>query len=596
MRVRRSQFVVHARKICVLVSCQHWRRLEVVVSAVTPDLLFSDVFPVADNTSSLGFIGLQAGANGTVNREHTNMRTVYATILEIRTPSDVSTTLNYVSRWIHDWYRRQRSSVDVLQNLASGDLVIEPIEGHRISIKHHSTKDEQGARLVDVLWEYPDQYDPSLGWVVSIALLSTTTGLILSFDLAVTGLQVLLAPAVIKLGSPRVIRDITRLRSVFIAGHPYNVVPELIGAEEVEALVSELTDRARPFPVIVVSRRLHDDRPLVDTSGLAERLAGVAKVYELADKWSAFRLTEMLSKPLSCYGGAIRIYWPRFSVDAGPFLHPLWMPWQFLDTPTADRSLSEIADMAFDASAFRHVEPAVVVRVRQAAARELREEHRNQGSHSADKLLEDLVSVEAQLEQLQRSHAALLTENETLRGNAMALAAHAGRPASTSPAQLTKPADADPTDESDAPRTVADAVKIAEGRAGHLKFLQSAYDAAADTPFRHPDRALQALMALEEVVSLWADGISSGRSVGAIRQLFRKRGFDYADDVSQTSKGKWASEYVAIYNGRELDISPHITIGAKQADSCLSVHWAWNKEEQLGIVAHVGRHKTNTKT
>ena len=524
------------------------------------------------------------------------MRTVYATILEIRTPSDVSTTLDYVSRWIHDWYLRQRISVDVLQNLASGDLIIEPTEGHRISIKHHSAKDTPREKLVDVRWEYPDQYDLSLGWMVSIALLSAPTGLTLSFDLAVTSLQFLFAPASIKLGSPRLIRDVTRLRSVFIAGHPYNVVPELISAEEVDARVGELTDPARPFPVVVVSRRLQDDRPLIDTFHLAERLAGVAKVYELADKWSAFRLTEMLSKPLSCYGGAVRIYWPRFSIDADHFLHPLWMPWQFLDKPTAERTLSEVANMTFDAAAFRHVEPAAVARVRQAATRELREEHRNQGSHAADELLEDLVSVEAQLEQLQRSHAALLTENETLRGNAMALAAHAGRPTSTIPAQLTKPADADPADESDTPRTVADAVKIAEGRAEHLKFLQSAHDTAADTPFRHPDRALQALMALEEVVSLWADGINSGRSVGAIRQLFKRRGFDYADDVSQTSKGKWASEYVAIYNGRELDISPHVTIGAKQADSCLSVHWAWDKEEKLGIVAHVGRHKTNTKT
>ena len=193
------------------------------------------------------------------------MRTVYATILEIRTPSDVSTTLDYVSRWIHDWYLRQRISVDVLQNLASGDLIIEPTEGHRISIKHHSAKDTPREKLVDVRWEYPDQYDLSLGWMVSIALLSAPTGLTLSFDLAVTSLQFLFAPASIKLGSPRLIRDVTRLRSVFLAGHPYNVVPELISAEEVDARVGELTDPARPFPVVVVSRRLQDDRPLIDT-------------------------------------------------------------------------------------------------------------------------------------------------------------------------------------------------------------------------------------------------------------------------------------------------------------------------------------------
>ena len=42
--------------------------------------------------------------------------------------------------------------------------------------------------------------------------------------------------------------------------------------------------------------------------------------------------------------------------------------------------------------------------------------------------------------------------------------------------------------------------------------------------------------------------------------------------------------------------SPHIPIGAKQADTCLSIHWAWLKDEKVALVAHVGRHKTNTKT
>jgi hypothetical protein len=103
-------------------------------------------------------------------------------------------------------------------------------------------------------------------------------------------------------------------------------------------------------------------------------------------------------------------------------------------------------------------------------------------------------------------------------------------------------------------------------------------------------------MAIDEVAAIWTNSIATGKSVGSIRQMFKKRGFEYADDISQTSKGKWGGEYVTSYKGRDIDISPHITIGAKQADSCLSVHWAWDKEEQKALVAHVGRHKTNTKT
>jgi len=73
-------------------------------------------------------------------------------------------------------------------------------------------------------------------------------------------------------------------------------------------------------------------------------------------------------------------------------------------------------------------------------------------------------------------------------------------------------------------------------------------------------------------------------------------GFTYADDVSQTSGNRYGDEYEAKDGGRTYDISPHITIGAKQADSCLSIHWAWDESTGKAVVAHVGRHKTNTSS
>ncbi len=520
------------------------------------------------------------------------MRTVYATSLEVRAGTDVSTSLDYVGRWIHDWYRRQRLSVDVLENLCSGGVEIEPAEGHRLSIKHYAAQAAAGERLVDIRWEYPDQYDTSLGWVIRLALFGRAQGLLLSIEVAVTGLQLLVAPAIIKLGSPRVIRDISRLRSVFMGGHLYNVTPELIAAEDVELLVSELTDQVRPYPIVVVSRRIQDDVPMVDSPALAERLAGVAKVYELTDKWSAFRLTEELTKPLSCFGGAVRIYWPRFTEQADPFAHPLWMPWQVKDADIAERTLGHLSGMVFDAAAFRHVEPAPIAHVRNAAERETREASRSERNKSSDELLEDLIAMEDKLKSAEASNAELLKENETLRENALAIAAHAGWDAQAQPV-APQP---EPSPEPETPKSAVEAVTIADARTKSLRFLPSAHASAAESPYRLPDRVLQALLAIDEVASIWAETVDSGRPGGSLRQLFKKRGFDYADDISQTSKGKWGSEYVADYNGQQLDISPHITIGAKQPDSCLSIHWAWHKVEKVAVVAHVGRHKSNTKT
>jgi hypothetical protein len=42
--------------------------------------------------------------------------------------------------------------------------------------------------------------------------------------------------------------------------------------------------------------------------------------------------------------------------------------------------------------------------------------------------------------------------------------------------------------------------------------------------------------------------------------------------------------------------APHITIGAKSPDRCLSIHMHWDEAKRRVVIAHVGRHKTNTKS
>lgn len=526
------------------------------------------------------------------------MRTVYATVLEVQDEVEISATFGYVGQWISDWYRRRRVSFDdVLAELVTDDIEVSPIPGHKLSVKHHTASDLKGQSLVDLTWSHPDDYDKSLGWSTHLALLRTPSGLTLSLDVAVTGLSFRVAPTNIKLGSPRLARDVTRLKTVRLGGRTYNATPELVSADVVDSLCEDLADPARPHPIVLVSRRAVDDIPLVDAQQLAESLSGVAKVYELVDKWSAFRLTELLGKALSCYEGAVRIYWPRFSPQADPFVHPLWMPWQFADDGSADRSLRQVARTVFDAASFRHVEPHEMQALRRAAERDVRLAMRANAIDSADtdKLLEDLYKLEDKLKEAESQNDELAKECETLRANSMALASTASwnQEFQASPSNPPLPQPQTHT----LIETVLDVVKVAKAKAKHLKFLPSALTSARDSPFKHPDRVLQALEAIDEVASIWVESLQSGKSVGSLRELFKsKYGFNYADDVSQTSKSKWAEEYKTSHDGKDYDISPHITIGGKQADTCLSIHWAWNKDLKKVMVAHVGRHKTNTKT
>lgn len=517
------------------------------------------------------------------------MRTVYATVLEIGSEADITTTLNDIGRWIQDRYQRQRLSVDVFQSLAQeqGEVALHPVEGHELSVRHLASQQVPGERLLDLRWAHPDHHDASLGWVTVLSLLRHGGGLLLSVEVAVTGLQRVIAPADFSFGAPRVVGDIARLRSVRLGGQPYRLVAALVDAEHVEELVGELKDPLRACPIVVVSRRLHDDLPPTDSIELAERLAGVARVHELADKWAAFRLTEELGKPLSCFGGAVRIYWPRFDTRADPYAHPLWMPRQLKDARALDWSMDQLCHTVFDASAFTHVEPPAVSRLRSAAEREARESARSGNTKSEDDLLLDLIEMERRLEAAQAAVADLMQDNKTLRANAAALLAQAGGPVPPPPAQAPEAA---------GPASVEEAVRQAELRSGCVRYLPSAHASAAASPYRQPERVQQALAALDEVAALWAETIGTGKQARPLRELFKARGFDYADAVSQTARGKWPGEYTASYKGQDIDISPHITLGAKSADTCISIHWAWLRDEKVAVVAHVGRHKTNTKS
>jgi hypothetical protein len=525
------------------------------------------------------------------------MRTVYATVLSVHDANDVHAALDLVGRWITDWYARFRVNVDdVVAAIGEGEIDAMPMAGHRLVIRSLQTTERPNERVIDLRWSYPDQYDKSLGWYTNLTLYRTADRLDLALEVCVTGLSFKVAPANIKLGSPRLVRDISRLRSVYLAGRAYSKTPEVIQAPEVDDLVAELVLQQRAHPVVVVSRRTRQDAPLIDSSALAESLAGVAKVYELADKWAAYKLDELVGRELACFDGAIRIYWPGFTLTAKPYAHPLWLAKSLSTDEMAARSQRQLCTAVFNAASFRFSEPQEITDFRRLADREERQSARQPAADAADvdKLLHDLYDMEERLKTAQADNDALREQVKRHEENIAALTSPGmwdAAPAVDEPAPGPEA-----VEEGEPVVTVAAAVRRAAEENDHLTFLQSAFSSAEDSPFRHPERALQALQAINEVAGVWQNSLKSKKSVGSLKDHFKKLGFTYADDVSQTSGNRYGDEYEAKDGGRTYDISPHITIGAKQADSCLSIHWAWDESTGKAVVAHVGRHKTNTSS
>ncbi|MFN7143354.1 MAG: hypothetical protein ACK4YP_06225 [Myxococcota bacterium] len=128
----------------------------------------------------------------------------------------------------------------------------------------------------------------------------------------------------------------------------------------------------------------------------------------------------------------------------------------------------------------------------------------------------------------------------------------------------------------------------------NLLFLRSALESAQESPYRRPEEVRDALVALDEVAGRWAETLDTGGMGESWWDAFLRHGFEYKGRISETTRGNWAEDYTFVYEGEKVLFEEHITIGKKQADRCLSIHFHRDTKARRVVVGHVGRHLTNT--
>ena len=104
----------------------------------------------------------------------------------------------------------------------------------------------------------------------------------------------------------------------------------------------ENPDRTQPLVVISVER--HTSHPMVSPERVAGRLGDLAQVVALADGNAAWALSQRVGGLLSCYWGAVRLYWPGFdSKTSRAYEHPVWLA-QRIRATSPEEVVEEIAE------------------------------------------------------------------------------------------------------------------------------------------------------------------------------------------------------------------------------------------------------------
>ncbi len=214
---------------------------------------------------------------------------------------------------------------------------------------------------------------------------------------------------------PKVIRDLLALPDGWFHGTTrLHMLSRVEGFDGGESLALEILKQDRSIPFVVVSRVLGTAAlPKLDEK-LAYDLAGVANVYSI-DEDASWALTDVLRKPFSTYGGAVRIYWPRVGGDDDPFRHQLWTAarLQGIDADSKvglDRIRRQVRTIIMRASAASVVRPGEIDEIRGAAARA--EYAALQAKASALEELKARASSLADFKDLADSYAA---DNDNLR-------------------------------------------------------------------------------------------------------------------------------------------------------------------------------------
>jgi hypothetical protein len=425
------------------------------------------------------------------------MRPLYAVQFEVASPksdatSDVAEgTLQAVQSWISDWYLF-RKGIKIELPFAGDHL--SPCQSHELRISREVSQRGEVSHST-VSWSYPGENDGNLLWN-SRCEVSKFYGLTeFSFQILLESTQFYIAPVEFKLQRPRLIATLLR---EFVCTHGderLSTDPRSLSAQGVADFVQmHVLSRSRRLPIVVVSRTALSDKWLVDPAELADRLAGIAEVYVLDDKWAGYALSDEVGKIYSCYNGAVRLYWPDFDPEASPY-SPVYTPDRV--RVLGGRLVETIFRQLAAISAFRFVPGPIAVDALDFLGEQKRKELESM-KRAAQELgdYEQFVQMwEKENAELKKNLGQLKEENAELRAGLQLSQENLGA-MWRAQEEIEGIGTAEVATEEEA-ESIEESVLMAQSNFSEtLVFLESALTSAQDSPYKHPKRVSQALLAM----------------------------------------------------------------------------------------------------
>jgi uncharacterized protein YdcH (DUF465 family) len=446
------------------------------------------------------------------------------------------------------------------------------------------------ADRADRTWRWRTYIDvgveQGLAWVrIRVHLYSTVEGLVTRPDVVA--------------GRPGVVRDLVRELELQADGLEMGRALA-ITASDVGDLTKLIKAPGRRLPVVVLSVD-SAGLPFIDAAHLTDRLLGLAHVSQI-DSEAASVIASELGQPLSVYGGAIRVYWPRLTGRDDPHRHRLYaggaLAYLGVEGVESDlfETLGRLAGLSMDEPPLRRrlvaekraVELSRSVEARAATLTRLDRKPEEKDSVPAAEYAELFAEYErldemvTSLEEDALAHADEMEILELQRDEARDELKDVldewrqSQPASDeiTPAQTHSPIE-----------SVVEAVRRAQEDSSSCIYLPEALESAKESGYKNAENVYSDLMLIEDLAREWAqDALPNGPHAA-----FKERFSTYRDGIGQTATTRYRTDYERSLDGKPIMLGPHIRKGVGAVTNILRIYMYFDSANQRIVIGHVGR-------
>lgn len=500
------------------------------------------------------------------------MRRTYACLLELADPAgrDPLAARAVTKRWVGSVYGGW--PVDAPEHW-------DPAPHARVRWR---VVEDHGDAAFELAWTRPHDADPTLWRRTQVQIVTTADGdgrVVVSEGLESQDRKVRDQPRDLP-AAPRLVQDLVANVQAVDGGWVVRSAPHRIDAGravELDAFVRG----GRRLPVLLVGAN-RSGAITADVGAIASDLAGLAHVVALPNEASIAAVGRELGAGRAVEPGGIRLLWPDWrSVDPID-RHPHWRAEEVAGPEGARaRVKGAVRSLVIDAAALRiDDDPAVAKIARRGSAADLSQRRaelaRLQHAVADDRAAAAELVDEYQSELRRADDEVYRLEHTLEREHELRVRAE------NAYLQLaTRPDDA-PTGSHEV-RSLTEALRLAKSRLPHLVVLPEAERSARDWHYDRADLAWADLMRLEAVAADWA----ANALQGDFSAEARRRGLDWARDISEDAKGKFASDYQRRYDGHVVMLGPHIRRAGRQI---LRIYCYLDAPRRRVVVGHVGGH------